>query len=307
VPVYEQTYRHYDGPRIVARRWLPVVRMTMRPYWANKRNLILPLILCSYMIVSGVLFYIAGQAQTLVPKEAREQLGAVGAAARFPLPGLNMDLQTLCFMFLSSSLVLVWLMMLQQVGVICNDLRNGAYILYFSRPLRARDYIFGKILGLMAVPVSILVLTILVAYIQAVTMVLSADQAWSALSVVARGVFASVVFTAMPVLSLLAASALASSERYAGAIYIIFWFLLPTTLRALAKMAGIPLFLLFSPLTNIQVLLQNVLQPNRIWQRDRLFREAAEYPEIALLAFVAYICLFVVIVFRRVRSVEVVR
>ncbi|GIX44228.1 MAG: hypothetical protein KatS3mg130_0636 [Candidatus Sumerlaea sp.] len=87
MPVYEQTYRHYDGPRTVARRWLPIMRMTMRPYWANKRNLFLPLLLCCYMIVSGVLFYIAGQARTLVPKEAQDQLGSVGAAARFPLPG----------------------------------------------------------------------------------------------------------------------------------------------------------------------------------------------------------------------------
>ncbi|AXA35808.1 MAG: hypothetical protein D6691_10170 [Candidatus Hydrogenedentota bacterium] len=307
MPVYEQTYRHYDGPRTVARRWLPIMRMTMRPYWANKRNLFLPLLLCCYMIVSGVLFYIAGQARTLVPKEAQDQLGSVGAAARFPLPGLNMDLQTLCFLFLSSSLVIVWLMMLQQAGIICNDLRNGAYTLYFSRPLRTRDYVVGKILGLLVLPVSILVVTILVAYVQAVSLVLNANQAWSALWVVARGVLASVAFTAVPVLSLLAASALASSERYAGAIYLIFWFLLPTTVRALAKMAGLPIFLLFSPLTNIQVLLQNLLQPSRIWHRDRLFREAAEYPEIALLTFVAYLCLFVLIIVRRMRSVEVVR
>jgi ABC-type transport system involved in multi-copper enzyme maturation permease subunit len=283
------------------------MRMTMRPYWANKRNLFLPLLLCCYMIVSGVLFYIAGQARTLVPKEAQDQLGSVGAAARFPLPGLNMDLQTLCFLFLSSSLVIVWLMMLQQAGIICNDLRNGAYTLYFSRPLRTRDYVVGKILGLLVLPVSILVVTILVAYVQAVSLVLNANQAWSALWVVARGVLASVAFTAVPVLSLLAASALASSERYAGAIYLIFWFLLPTTVRALAKMAGLPIFLLFSPLTNIQVLLQNLLQPSRIWHRDRLFREAAEYPEIALLTFVAYLCLFVLIIVRRMRSVEVVR
>jgi ABC-2 type transport system permease protein len=101
-------------------------------------------------------------------------------------------------------------------GLVANDLRTGAILVYLSRPLTRRDYVLGKLGVVMALNLAVTLAPALVLY--AVGVGLAPEQfftwglAWVPPAIVLQSVAASLVLS----LVALAVSSLSRSARVAG-------------------------------------------------------------------------------------------
>ena len=101
-------------------------------------------------------------------------------------------------------------------GLVANDLRTGAILVYLSRPLTQRDYIAGKLLVPLALNLAVTLVPGLVLYLVGLALApeqyLKWDLAWIAPAIVAHSVAVSLVVS----LVVLAISSLSRSARVAG-------------------------------------------------------------------------------------------
>ncbi len=127
MPIYDQGYRHYlaRSPLHQARFW-PITREALR--LVLMKRAFLGLIAASFLpfIVRVVQIYIV---------------------TRFPEAGRILPVDGRLFgEFLNGQ---IWFVLLLSVfgasGLVANDLRTGAILVYLSRPLTQRDYIVGKL------------------------------------------------------------------------------------------------------------------------------------------------------------------
>jgi ABC-type transport system involved in multi-copper enzyme maturation permease subunit len=101
-------------------------------------------------------------------------------------------------------------------GLVANDLRTGAILVYLSRPLTQRDYIAGKLLVPLALNLAVTLVPGLVLYLVGLALApeqyLKWDLWWIAPAVVAHALAVSLVVS----LVILAISSLSRSARVAG-------------------------------------------------------------------------------------------
>ena len=101
-------------------------------------------------------------------------------------------------------------------GLIANDLRTGAILVYLSRPLTRRDYVIGKLGVLLALNLAVTLLPGLMLYLVALSLAPDLfwkwSLAWIAPAVVAQSLAISIVMS----LVALAVSSLSRSARVAG-------------------------------------------------------------------------------------------
>jgi hypothetical protein len=101
-------------------------------------------------------------------------------------------------------------------GLIANDLRTGAILVYLARPLTRRDYILGKLGVPLALNLAITLVPGLLLYAVAVALVpehfLRWDLVWIAPAVVVQSLVISVALSVL----VLAVSSLCRSARVAG-------------------------------------------------------------------------------------------
>jgi ABC-type transport system involved in multi-copper enzyme maturation permease subunit len=101
-------------------------------------------------------------------------------------------------------------------GLVANDLRTGAILVYLSRPLTQRDYILGKLGVPLALSLAVTLAPGLVLYLAAIALApehyLAWDLAWLPAAIVAHAVAASLVVSLLT----LAVSSLSRSARVAG-------------------------------------------------------------------------------------------
>ena len=198
MPIYEQTYRKHEarGPLRKVRFW-PITREALRLVLARRWFLAL-------LVAAWVPFLL--------------EVGRVYLVTRFPeanrvLPvdgrlfGELLGWQTLFTMFIT---------IFAGAGLVANDLRTGAILVYLSRPLTRRDYVVGKLGVLLALNLSVTLAPGLALY--AVALALAPDLfwkwelAWIVPAIVAQSLVVSLVMS----LVALAVSSLSRSARVAG-------------------------------------------------------------------------------------------
>jgi ABC-2 type transport system permease protein len=127
VPVYEQTYRRYEAraPLRQARFW-PITREALRQVLMKRAFL-------------GLL------ALSFLPLVVR--LIQVYVVTRFPEAGRVLPVDGRIFgEFLNQQVGFTLLLTIfGGAGLVANDLRTGAIVMYLSRPLTRRDYVLGKL------------------------------------------------------------------------------------------------------------------------------------------------------------------
>jgi ABC-2 type transport system permease protein len=114
----------------------------------------------------------------------------------------------------------VWFALLLSIfggaGLVANDLRTGAILVYLSRPLTRRDYVVGKLLVPLLLNLAVTLVPALVLYLAGLALApeqyLRWDLWWIAPAVVAHAVTISLVVS----LLILAVSSLSRSARVAG-------------------------------------------------------------------------------------------
>jgi len=216
MPIYDQGYRRY-----VARAPLHGVR-----FWPITREA-LRLVLVKRVFL-GLL------AAAFVPFIVR--VIQIYVVTRFPEAGRVLPIDGRLFGdFLSTQ---VWFALLLSIfggaGLVANDLRTGAILVYLSRPLTRRDYVLGKLGVPMALNLAVTLVPALVLY--GVGLALAPEQYakaelwWVAPSIVAQAFAISLVVSLLT----LAISALSKSARVAGLAFA-FVFLGLETIRGVLQ------------------------------------------------------------------------
>jgi ABC-2 type transport system permease protein len=198
MPVYEQTYRRWEAraPLRSLRSW-PITREALRLLLARRAFLLL--MIASLLPFVGFALYLF-----LVTQVAQ-------AAQIAPVDG------TLFRRFFAFQLPPAFLVTtFAGAGLIANDLRTGAILVYLSRPLTRRDYVIGKLSVLLLLNLCLTLVPGLALYGIGLAMVpdhlLRADRAWLAPGIAAYSVVASLLVSLLA----LAVSALSRSARVAG-------------------------------------------------------------------------------------------
>ena len=203
MPIYDQGYRRYEarGPLRRVRFW-PISREALRLLLSRRAFLGLMMLACLPLIGRILQVYVVTQfpeAGRVLPVDGR-------------LFGEFLNFQMVFTLIIS---------VFGGAGLIANDLRTGAILVYLSRPLDRRDYILGKLGVLMALNLSVTLLPGLILYAVALSLApaqfATLELAWIGPAIVLHSVVISLVTS----LVALAVSSLSKSARVAGIGFFI--------------------------------------------------------------------------------------
>jgi ABC-2 type transport system permease protein len=281
LPIYEQSYRKHEarGPLRRVRFW-PITREALRLVLSRRQFLLLLFAAWSPFLFRVIQIYVV---------------------TRFPEAGRILPVDGRLF---GEFLMQQWLWVLiitifGGAGLVANDLRTGAILVYLSRPLTRRDYVIGKLGVLMALNLSVTLVPGLLLYL--VGLSLAPDQfvkrelAWIAPAVLAQATAMSLVTSLVG----LAVSSLSRSARVAGIGFFGVVFGLEVARGILYAMYRRPETALLSFRASLQSLAAAMFDLS-----ERAVRLPWFYPA-AVLTVVAVGCLLVLR--SRVRAVEIVQ
>jgi ABC-2 type transport system permease protein len=202
MPVYEQTYRRYEArqPLRTVRFW-PITREALRlllSRWA-----FLGLVVLCWLPFLGFAIYVW----------ARTQFGQIADGMASALPSGGAIFSTYFAFQVRLALLLTTF---GGAGLVANDLRTGAILVYLSRPLTRRDYVIGKLCVLMALNLAVTLLPGLLLYGIACALApaqfVTLELAWLGPAIALHALVLSLSLS----LPMLAVSALSRSGRVAG-------------------------------------------------------------------------------------------
>jgi ABC-2 type transport system permease protein len=203
VPLHDRGYRRRE-PRGPLRRLraLPIARQTLAQILQRRA-------LVAFLALSFAPFVIGGGAVFLVSR-------VPDLAAQLPSLAELLARHALWFQMLFAVLITVW----AGAGLVGDDLRTGALLVYLSRPLTRADYVLGKLGVLAALNLAVLALPTLALWALAVALEWREPAGRSGLSlsllpfaILAYSALAAVVLAVLA----LGASALARHAALAGA------------------------------------------------------------------------------------------
>jgi ABC-2 type transport system permease protein len=281
MPIYDQGYRRYEAREALRRvRFWPITREALRLILSRRAFLGLLMMAWIPFLVHVVIAY---------------------AVTRFPDAGRVYPLDNAFFGgFLGWQRIFTLLLsVFGGAGLIANDLRTGAILVYLSRPLTRRDYVLGKLGVLLALNLSVTLLPGVLLYVITATLapdlLLKMSLAWILPKIVAQSLVISLVTS----LVALAVSSLSRSARVAGLAFFGLVMALEVVRVILRAVYDRPESLLVSMQGNIQAL------GNALFG---ISERAFDVPWIQPAVMLLLICLTCLAVLRsRVRAVEIVR
>lgn len=217
--VHDLGYTPYDGPRRPqASRYRTIAANLIRSAWRGLLRLKLWLITTAITVfVVGTLMYVM------------EGFGNFRSAG-LPVPRSE-SLVPQSFDFLAISAFFLSLMV--TASVIANDLRTGAFVFYFSRPLRPLDYVAGKLVGAGILTAAILFVGPMLLSLFRLGLA-DSGQVLDAAPIVPKtalmGVIATTTYTVVP----LAFSAISSRKRYTIILWAAFYVVLGPAAQGIA-------------------------------------------------------------------------
>jgi ABC-2 type transport system permease protein len=198
MPIYEQTYRRYEAREPLRKvRFWPITREGLRLILVRRWFLGLLAIGWLPFLVRVIHIYVV---------------------TRFPEAGRVLPVDGRLFgQYLSQQLIpVLFVTIFAGAGLVANDLRTGAVLVYLSRPLTRRDYVAGKLLVVLLLQLSLTLVPGLLLYLIALALApeqfLKWELAWIAPAIVAYAL----VLSASLGLLMLAVSSLSRSARVAG-------------------------------------------------------------------------------------------
>ncbi len=228
MPVYDQGYRRYEArhPLRQVRFW-PIVREALRGLFVRKAFLALAAFSWITFVVRLVQVYVVTQ---------------------FPDAGRVLPVDGRLFgQFLNQQGFFVLLLtVFAGAGLIANDLRSGAIVVYLSRPLTRRDYLLGKLGVLLVVQLLVTLAPALLLWLVAAALAPARFATWQ-LAWVPPAIVAQSLLMALSLgLACLAISALSRSTRLAGLSFFGLLMLLEAASSILRGVFGRPEWALLS-------------------------------------------------------------
>lgn len=223
MPIYEQSYRRYQAraPLKDIRFW-PIARESLRHVLAKRAFL-------------GLL------ALAWLPFVVR--LVQVFVVTRFPEAGRLLPVDGRLFGELLNQQVGFALLLsaFGGAGLIANDLRTGAILVYLSRPLTRRDYVLGKLTVLLALNLAVTLAPGLLLYGAALALAPGQFAAWGLAWIAPAVVAQSLLISLGAGLLALAVSSVSRSARVAGLGFVLLWVGLEVVGNVLREMLSAPL------------------------------------------------------------------
>ena len=198
MPIYEQVYRKYAARASLRNvRFWPITREALRLILVKRAFVALLILAWIPFVVRVIQIYVVTrfpEANRVLPVDGR-------------LFGEYLNQQIVFTVLLS---------IFGGAGLIANDLRTGAILVYLSRPLTRRDYVLGKLGVLMALNLAVTLVPGLFLYLIALALApdqfLKWDLAWIGPAIVLQSLTMSLVMSLVG----LAVSSLSRSARVAG-------------------------------------------------------------------------------------------
>ena len=222
--IHDSGYKRYDGPRKAQSvRYQVIVGNAIKSAWRGWWRMKL------WIGTAAITLFVLGTMMVLM-----ERMSGFRSAG-LPVP-MSDALVPWSFEFLSRSGFFLTL----TVGssIIASDLRTGALVFYFSRPLRPIDYAVGKLLGAMAIMGLIFVVgPVLLALFR--VGLSSRGAVLDSLIIVPKamlvGAVATVTYAALP----LAFSAISARKRYTVTSWAAFYIVAGLAAQGIAANTGI--------------------------------------------------------------------
>lgn len=246
--VFAVGYRRLPQGR--PRHWAPwpIARTALSLAW-RKRSTKLGLGLCAMSVFGhGMVVAIQMLTQRMVSER-----GAQSEIMSQVMRGFVGDVHGMLANFIAVQLIAcAFLLAMVGAGLVADDRRTGAMELYFSRPLRRRDYLVGKILAAGLVPLGTLVVPFVLLWLFSVGM--APPQAVEPLlGLLLPGLLGALVAATVLTATILGLSALGDRGRTVGVIYVVGMLVLTTVGEELPS-TGHDWAGYLSPLRNIQTL-----------------------------------------------------
>jgi hypothetical protein len=236
MPIYDQGYRRYEARQPLRQvRFWPITREALRLILARRAFL-------------GLL------AASFLPFLVR--VGHIYVVTRFPQAEQVLPVDGRLFgQFLNTQ---IWFTLLLSIfgasGLIANDLRTGAILVYLSRPLTWRDYVLGKVGVPLALNLGVTLVAGLALYLVALTLAPKQFLKWDLVWIGPAVVLQSLIVSLFVSLLVLAVSALSRSGRVAGLGFVGLVFGLEMVRLILQQGFGLPAAALLSLKADLQSL-----------------------------------------------------
>lgn len=309
MPIYEQTFRPYEGKRYTSFLWWPIAWQTFKRILKSKITYVILMGAVANVIYWSVGLFIAAQLYRIAPEKAQNLDEVSSQISGIPLFGQkNQRIGTIFFQFLQGEYAFLWILILLTGGALISaDKRFNALPLYFSRPLTPRSYMFGKVLGLSMFPALVLIASLLLLYLQLGGYFFTLWQMVKMSPLMMKGCLYVVVICLMTSLSMAAFSSLTSNSRIAAVSYLGFWVLTTFLGRAIARVAKQSEFGALSPGRSLEAISLSLFQPDLSRYNEHHEMPAMFDPSLAWVSIIAYTLLFLWILRRNLRVVEVVK
>ena len=235
MPIYEQSYRRYEArePLRTIRFW-PIAREALVHVLAKRAFL-------GLLALSWLPFVL--------------RLVQVFVVTRFPEAGRMLPVDGRLFgEFLNQQVGFTLLLSaFGGAGLIANDLRTGAILVYLSRPLTRRDYVLGKLTVLLALNLAVTLAPALLLYAAALALAPEQFAAWSLAWIAPAIVGYSLAIALGAGLLALAVSSIAKSARVAGLSFVLLFVGLGVVGNVLRNVLDTPATLLISPQSDLEI------------------------------------------------------
>jgi ABC-2 type transport system permease protein len=251
--IHDVGYATYRGPRTPpSRRFWVIAKNVFGVAWRSRWGVKFPFIVAAgTALTCSVIMYVLRN--SLVDK-----VRARGA----PIPRAEQIIFNGMIGFELAAYVLAAVV---GCAAVANDLRLGAFQFYFSRPLRARDYLAGKLLGLaLVIGVPMFCGPMLLAIVR----LCFADdwgKAVSLLPVLPQAALLGILGTAAFVLPPVALGALIGKRQPAQALYIVCFVVLATAAEGMARVLEFPLLTLVDVRNDVDVVGRALFGVADIW------------------------------------------
>jgi ABC-type transport system involved in multi-copper enzyme maturation permease subunit len=183
-------------------------------------------------------------------------------------------------------------------GLIANDLRTGAILVYLSRPLTYRDYIAGKLGTMMALTGAVTLLPAVLLYVIALTLIPGTFRTWELAWLLPAIVGQALLISLVVSLLILAISALSTSARIAGVGFVMLYIACEILRAVLRKLTRVPETGLISIQSDLQAIGSAIF--------GNVVRGTPPGFLLPALVLATVIALSLLIIRKRVRAVEVI-
>lgn len=307
MPIYDQSFRHYTGPRNVRTLWWPIALHTFRPALKQKLVWMMGIMFLLYLTSLSIFLITSLVLKNQTNANTSEQVLRELRRSGIRVFGDSTPIGTILYAATEPVFSMVWLLILiVGAGCISSDKRFNALPLYFSRPLKPYQYMLGKIAGVMFLPFCALLLTQWLlgiqytAYFHSVGRVLREAPAFLSAAAVAL-LQCAFIATAM-----VAISSITKSGRVAGVFFMAFFILSNRLFVLLARSNENEYFLALSPRHSLNVVARSIMDVRLRDINPSVDTGALSVP-LSIASLAGYMLLFVFIIRRNLKVVEVVK